>query len=195
MIRRARRAFAVVALVAAAACATEVPQQTLPELTYGHLSPLALGVGAVEVTSEYAAPMAAPHVEHLFPTPPEKALRQWATDRLKAAGGPGVARFVIKDARVTETALAHDEGVKGAFTKEASERYDAAVEAVVEIIDGDGKSRGHASARATRSRTVREDVSMNERDRIRFELIEALMKDFDAEIENNIRTYLAKTLQ
>ena len=195
MIRRAKRALAIVATAAVAACATEVPQQTLPKLTYGHLSPLVLNVGAVEVASEYAAPMAEPHVDHLVPTPPENALRQWATDRLKAGGGPGIARFVIKDARVIETALARDQGVKGAFTKEPSERYDATIEAVVEIVDADGKTRGHAAARATRSRSVLEDVSLNERDRIRFELIEALMTDFDAEIERNIRTYLGNTLR
>jgi len=38
---------------------------------------------------------------------------------------------------------------------------------------------------------VPEDASLQERERIKFDLIEGLMKDFDAEIEKNVRQHLA----
>ena len=41
-----------------------------------------------------------------------------------------------------------------------------------------------------RTRTVREDASLHDRKRIWFEMTEALMKDFNAEMEKNIRQHL-----
>jgi EAL domain-containing protein (putative c-di-GMP-specific phosphodiesterase class I) len=49
----------------------------------------------------------------------------------------------------------------------------------------------NSTARVTRSRTVLEDTSLAQREQIWFEITEALMKDFDREIEANIRQYMA----
>lgn len=182
-------------LVAAAAlalsgCETPIPDQRLPELTFGHLAPLRLDVSVVEVVADYRSPLQPPNIEHMFPTSPEKALRQWARDRLRAAAPAGRARFVIVNAAVTETPMTIDRGFAGMFKKEQSERYDATLEASLEILDGRGFRRGFATARVTRSTTVREDVSLVDREREWFALVEGLMQDFDAEIERNIRQYL-----
>ena len=176
--------------LALAACQTPPPVQRLPELTYGHLERLNLDVAAIEVVSEFRSPMQAPHVEHLFPTPPQTALERWATDRIEAAGRQGVARFVIKDAQATATPLAIDKGLAGAFTKEQSVRYEARVEAFLEIVDERGFRKGFSSARASRARTMAEDATLNERDKAWFDLTEAVMRDFNAEMEKNIRQYL-----
>ena len=173
-----------------AACETPPPKQRLVELTFAHLPILSLDVARVEVVSDYAPPMKAPNVEHLFPTPPAKGLRRWAADRLKAGGKKGSARFVIHVASVTETALPITKGLKGAFKKEQSERYEAVVEASLEILDARGFRKGFASARVTRSRTVREDVTLNQREALWLALTEAILNDFDREIEKNIRRYL-----
>jgi hypothetical protein len=176
--------------LALAACQTPPPVQRLPELTFGHLDRLNLDVATIEVVSEYRSPMKAPHVEHLFPTPPQTALERWAADRLEAAGRQGIARFVIQNAQATATPLAFDKGLAGAFTKEQSVRYEASVEAFLEIVDERGFRKGFSSARASRTRTMAEDASLNERDKAWFELTEAVMQDFNAEIEKNVRQYL-----
>ena len=173
-----------------AACETPPPKPRLLGLTFAHLPILSLDVARVEVVSDYAPPMKAPNVEHLFPTPPEMGLRRWAADRLKAGGKKGSARFVIHIAAVTETALPVTKGLKGAFKKEQSERYAAVVEASLEIVDARGFRKGFASARVTRSRTVREDATLNQREALWFAMTEALLNDFDKEIEQNIRRYL-----
>ena len=187
----ARLAMIAVAVAAGlAACETPVQTQKLPELTYGHLERYRLDVAAVEVVSEYRSPMRAPNVEHLFPTPPADTLKRWANDRLEAAGRRGIARFVIKEAGVTETPLKVDTGYKGAFKKEQSARFEVTIEAILELVDDRGFRKGFASARVSRSRTVREDITLNERDRAWFDLTEALMGDFNAEMERNIGRYL-----
>lgn len=182
--------FIVFASFLLAACETPAPAQKLPDLTFAHLGALNLNVATLEVVSDYHAPLKKPNVEHLFPTPPDHALKRWARDRLKAAGKRGSARFVITRAAVTETPLKTKTGIMGAFTTDQAERYDAVIEATLEIFGPGGIRKGFASARVTRSRTVEEGISLNVREKIFLDLTEALMKDFNAEMENNIRRHL-----
>ena len=173
-----------------AACETPAPAQKYPDLTYVHLGALNLNVAALDVVSDYRAPLSKPNVEHLFPAKPDQALRRWARDRLKPGGERGSARFVITQASVSETSLKLKTGITGAFTTDQAERYDALIEATLEILGPGGVRRGFASARVVRSRTVPEDISLNDREKMWFSLIEALMKDFNTEMENNIRSNL-----
>ena len=188
--------MALVALVAVVAgCATPIPDQRLPEMTFGHLAPLRLDAAAIEIVSDYRSPLLPPNIEHMFPTPPEKVARQWANDRLRPSGPSGKIRFVILNAAVTETPITIDHGFSGAFKKEQSERYDAVLEASVEIQDASGRRRAFSSARVTRSTTVREDISLADREREWYGLVEGLVKDFDTEIEKIIRQYFAAFLR
>ena len=147
------------------------------------------GIATIEVVSQYRPPLRPPIVEHLFPTPPLKVLRRWASDRLKAVGKSGSARLVIHKASAVESVLKKKTGFTAAFTKQQSHRYALAVEATLAIF-ADGRQKGHALAHATRFSTLREDTSINKRQRIWFDLTEALVRDFDAEMENNIRRHL-----
>ena len=178
-----------------AACETPPPAHKFPNLTFAHLGALNLNVATLEVVSDYRAPLKKPNVEHLFPAPPERTLKRWARDRLKAAGEGGSARFVISRAAVTETPLMMKTGLTGAFTTDQAERYDAVIEATLEILGPGGIRKGFASARVIRSRTVEEGISLNVREKMWFELTEALMKDFNAEMENNIRSHLGGQLR
>ena len=190
--------FAVVVLpavlaLALAACETPVQVQKFSEMTFTHLAPIALDVAAVEVVARYQPPMKAPHVDHLVPTPPIKAIRQWAADRLKPVGRSGTAQLVVHAASVVETALEQKTGFKAAFTKQQAQRYDFLIEASLEVADG--SRRGRAEARVSRFITMREDASLNERDRIWFKETEAMMADFNAELERNVRQYLGGWLK
>jgi hypothetical protein len=173
------------------ACEATVPPRNFPELTFQHLEPIRLDVASLETVSSYKPPMTAPNVDHMFPTSPLNALSRWVSDRLVASGSGSVARFTIVDAAVRETTLTRKKGFTGAFTKDQSERYDAALEATLEIIDDSGSQKGFASAKVSRSVTVREDASVNDREQAWFNLTEALMKDINGELEKNISQYLA----
>lgn len=186
---------ALSAAVVLAACDTTPPKHDLPQITFAHLAPITLDVGRVEVVSNYVPPLKAPNVEHRFPILPEAAMKRWAADRLKAGGAAGTARFVITDAAVVEEPLPLSKGLAGIFKKEQAERYNGTAEASLEIIDARGLRKGFASARAFYSRTVAEDVSMNERERAWFEIVEALMLVFDSEMEQNMRQYLGGSVK
>jgi len=176
------------------ACQATAPTPVYPELTFQHLKSLNLNVAKLENVNSFKPTLSAPNVDHLFPTSPADALGRWAEDRLHAVGTNGFARFTILEASVTETRLDMKKGVIGAFTKDQSERYDAVLEGKLEIFDDSGVSRGFASARATRSVTVREDSSVNQREQAWFTLTEELLRDMDAELEKNISLYLSEWL-
>ncbi len=185
--------FAAAALVPAA-CSYDVRLQTLPEITFAHRPPLTLNVAAVETVSTHAASSDPARIEDRLPTPPEAALRRWAADRLRATGPSGLARFTITDASVTETRLPMTGGVVGLFRDDQAERYDAAAEATLELFDDLGTRLAFAQARAVRSRSLREGATLDERDRLRFELVESLMRAFDEEMEKAARRYLGPWL-
>jgi len=176
-------------------CEASLPSQRLPDLTYTHLPPLIFNVGSVVTTQTYKAPLAVPNVDHLFPIAPADALRRWVSGRVKSGSGGGDVRLVIVDASVIESKLAQAKGLTGAFTKEQSERYEARIEAVLEVRDSGGTRQGFAQVSVKRSTTVREDANINERELAWFQLTEALMNDFDAQMEKNIRRYLSKWLK
>ncbi|MHA1567095.1 MAG: hypothetical protein ACTSX7_17425, partial [Alphaproteobacteria bacterium] len=175
-----------------AACSTVVATPGFPELTYSHLQPIRLDVSTIEIVDAYAAPLREPNVEHRAPARPAVAANQWAEDRLVAAGSSRRAVFTIKEASIIETKLEPTGGLKGVFTKDQSERYDATLLVDLAIIDTGGTRRGSATATATRSRTVPENITLNERERIWFQMVEGMMADLNRELEKAITQSLKK---
>ncbi len=181
---------AFVALIMLAGCESSVGLPKYPEITFGHLPMLGLNVARIEVVDEYQASLQAPHVDHLFPIPPERALERWRADRLVAKGTGGVARYTIMNAAATETALPTTGGVTGAFKTEPAERYEAKVSAKLEVFDDQGFRRAFATAQASLARGIVEGATLNEREELWFKLTEDLMQTFNAEFEKNIREHL-----
>jgi hypothetical protein len=177
-----------------AGCEAPVPRLAFPDLTFEHFGPIKLNVGSIEIISSYTSPMSAPNVEHFFPTTPGDALRRWAADRLIANGSTSRGRFVILNASVVETVLKKEKGLKGVFTKDQSERYDAVLEATLEIFDDSNTSKGFANVRTIRSVTIREDATVNDRAQVWFNLNETLMRDLNLELEKKISEYLGDWL-
>ena len=194
-MRHLRLAVAVLATLAVTACQnTKPPMQTLPEISFANLRPFKLNVGQLEIVSDYIPPGRSPNVEHLMPVSPEGAAQRWAQDRLKPMGRDGYARVVIKDARVIEVPLATDKGITGAFKTEQEMRYDAKLDVAVQILDARHMVVGETVASASRSRTVAEGITLNERDRVLYDISESLAKDIDQQMSQLIPNYLSRWL-
>jgi len=170
------------------------PSRRFAEITFQQYPKFNFTVGKIEIVREYVPPLHAPNVDHLFPVPPVQMAEQWARDRLVAAGGTDVLRYVIKRASVVESELPKTTGIRGAFTNEQAERYDAVVEVEIEIRNERGYRDGVASARAERRQTVAEDISPADRDKTWFAMTEALGRDLNGELERNIQAGLPRFL-
>jgi len=195
-IRKARIILALgVVGVFVAGCETPAPGPQFPDLTWAHLKPLSFKAGSVEIVDEYTAPLKSPNLDHEFPVIPEAALQRWTLDRINAGDGTyRKVRVIIRDASAVGIPLKTKDGVQGLFYKEQAFRIDAALEAVIEVRNDRGFVQSTALARVKRSRTVPEETSPNDLDRLYFSLLEALMKDFNSRMELEIRTHMSKDL-
>ena len=93
------------------ACEKPLPKVSYPQLRFNHLPAIKLDVAKIEILEKYQSPLQAPSVEHKLPLAPATAMRNWAEDRLHAAGTSGVGRFIIIDASVKAEALAKKKGL------------------------------------------------------------------------------------
>ncbi|MBL8700947.1 MAG: hypothetical protein JNK67_21405 [Alphaproteobacteria bacterium] len=191
-----RRAFVLGlgATTGLAACQSAPPKPAFAALTYGHKGALRLMVASVEVVTEYVPPMRRPNIEHQMPVSPVETMQRWPRDRLQAMGaGEHFARFTVREASVKETELPRTQGVRGVVTKDQTERYDLVLAASVEIRQQRANFvEASAEARVTRFRTVAEGISLAERERAWYELLEQSMNELDAELERQIRAHLAR---
>ena len=176
-------------------CAAQVEKPGFSQISFAHLPPINLNVARVEVENRYVSPATRPNVEHEFPVSPAAAASNWGRDRLKAVGQSGVARVIVRRASVVEVPLKRTTGVKGAFTKDQSERYDAVIDMMVEIRDANGDLRVTAESTAKRSRSVSENISLNGREKVWFEMTEAMMGDLNASLEVQIRKHMNRWLR
>ena len=186
-------ALALSAFMGLAACQNSPPVPTrFPDITFSEYPPIRLDVAHIEVVDQYRQSDQPPHVEEDFPVNIARTAERWAHDRLRAAGAQGTARVTIKDASVVAQPLPQTGGVKGLFTNDQAVRYVARVDVVVEILTDHGFSRALVEATAQRSRSVPEDITLNKRDGVFFDLTEALMTDLNASLDKNIHAFMAR---
>lgn len=190
VVRRRHSLWALALVVLLAACTTPLPPAPKLELTYSHLDPIPLAVGRIEIVEDYVPPLREPNVDHLIPVSPTAAARRWAEDRLRSKGGERRAQFVINRAEVIETKLPVERGVRGAVTVDQAARYDATLAVTLEIRDDRGFRVAFASAEASRSATISENLTLRERDLFMFKLVEELVADLNDELEARIGEFL-----
>ncbi len=168
--RRIKTAFAALALAfGLSACATPPPPE-FPDLTFTHLPTISLGVARIEIIDNVTRVDGAKYVDSQMPVSPGEALRNWSRDRLRATGVSGVAKFIIEKSQVTETDLARTKGLKGVFTTDQAQRYDAEVKVLIQIEGVPRITQAYANTDVVRSQTIAEDASINAREQLWFDL-------------------------
>lgn len=177
---------AFILLTALAACSSNFPPAPA-QISFKEQSQIQLAVSDIQVINNYKSPMQPPHIEHTMPTSPAKAVETWAADRLRAKGGsPLVARVVIRDASFTDTELPVKKGFSGWFNTEESNRFDGKLDVMIEIVRPDGYVEAYVTAKAAQSRTILENASAADRDRVFYEMVKQMMAEVGGELEKQI---------
>jgi len=185
-----RRAFLLLpSLALLAACDTPPARQSYATLTFQDRPQILLDVAQVEIVQAYQAPGVAPHVDHLFPQKPVDVATAWGRDVLRAVGQRGQATYTIVDASAIDTPLPRSTGLTQMFKTEQSDRYDLHIAVKLELSNG--QSMGTATAEANRSQTVAENMTLNQREAVWFQMIESAMRELDGKLEAAIRDKLA----
>lgn len=183
----------LITLGTVSACASE-PRQIFPEVTFAHQPGIQMSISDVTIERRYVSSLTAPNAEQRMPISPLSVMERWPDDRLVQTGGNSTAKYIIVEASVLEHALDTDGNITAVFTDEQALRYEATAEAIIEVSGNDGLSQGNISARVTRSVTIPEKATLNEREKTQFDLISALMRDFDSQMEQKVRAHLGTWL-
>lgn len=191
-----RALFAALALFTVTACQSAPQSYTLSPISFRNQPVIRLDVARINVVEEFRSPTHAPNVEHQMSMPPAQAVKIWANERLQAVGTSGQLDIVIQDASVKETNLPMKQGVRGLFTDDQSERYDATLAVTLRLYDGvNAMSRAEADVRASRSRSVNEKASLADREKLWHELSSDLGRSLDSEGEKRLRQYFGNYLR
>jgi len=178
-----------------AACDTPPQRQRFPDITFQHLPPIRLDVAQIEILSGYRSAEHADDNGADFPELPEKLAAEWAHDRLKAVGVRGQATFTIIEARATRTPLPRSSGLNAALKTEQSDRYDLSISVRLEAGNPlQGKS-GTVTETVSRSQSVAENMTLNQREVVLFNMLDAAMKDLNGRLERSIPQYLGPLIR
>ncbi|MBT5434103.1 MAG: hypothetical protein P8Q36_11015 [Alphaproteobacteria bacterium] len=177
-----------------AGCATSVKRTTWPDITFQHRNPIALSVADVVFDIDMSTDAVTPperDIRYAMPVSPEETLLRWSRERLQSLGGSGIARVTMVENRFVEVPLDTTAGVEGVFTFDQSERYEGVLGMRVDV-EGDPAGAGFAQARASASRTVQEDFTLNQREETLYDMLHSVVNALDQRLEEEIRNNLAR---
>lgn len=188
-----KKMLIVFAVMALAACAnTKTDPRPMPQYAYKKYPPVMLNVASIQV-EDYTPSMQAPNVEHLMPQPLPAAVSDWAYTHFKPVGSMGTLYITVKDASMVGSDLKRSSGIKGVFTIDQAERYDARV--MVEFRTENLGTNGNGVVRVERGMTVAEDASLQDRDRVWTKMAEDIMVDLDGAAMTMLQNRLPFLLQ
>ena len=176
-------------------CAVKTTSAPEVSLTFMNRPAIHLNVGKIQVVNRYQMPLKPPLVEHLMPVAPGAGVERWAMDILRAGGSGNTAVLTIHDASVTEIFLQQKPGLKALLTLDQAQRYNARLRATLEIRDVNGQQGGQVEVEVTRSQTVPENITLNQRTAVWFQMVEGLLADFAAQMELQARKDLGTFLR
>ncbi len=190
-----KKLIALIALTLLAAC-EQAPAGYKPDPIAFIDMPIRVNVAQIRVVENYQAPLRAPNVEQDFPVPPAVAVKQWAAQRLQAVGNEGELEVAIDDASVKEVKLPKTKGVKGLFTDDQDARYDASIHVTFRLYDGvNTMSAASGDVLITRSRTINEKATIDDRLRTFHTMTKEMMTTFDQQSESRLRQYFSAYLK
>jgi len=174
-----------------ASCAPPPEAPSFPDMRFTGEPAFMLQASQIEIRTRYQPSEA----DNAFPVSPLRAIQNWARDRLRATGQGGPARFTIADATARITDLPVKGGISGTFTDQVSQQYDVAVDAALELFDTTGIALRSARVTVSRSATVLQSASANDRARTRYNLVRDMMSDFDRQAQARIGGGFGQYLQ
>lgn len=182
-----RRQFIVTGLCLGAglslgSCAPPPEAPSFPDIRFTGEPPLMLVASQIEIRTAYQPGDA----DNAFPVSPLRAIQNWARDRLRANGQGGPARFTIANALAKITDLPVQGGISGTFTDQVSQQYDVALDAALELLDTTGFGVRSARITVSRSATVLQSATANDRARTRYDLVRHMMAEFDNQAQSRI---------
>ncbi|HTH97910.1 MAG TPA: hypothetical protein VL574_10870 [Stellaceae bacterium] len=192
-------AFGLATLLSLGACSSSAPPPpVLGDIRFQDRPPYRMLASAVEFDDQFQPSFRPPQVEQNMSVPPQRAMHNWIADRIQAAdpSSPNHIQVTITDARVVAVPLQPTlTGLQATFTSQQTTRYEAHVAMTIAIIDGHGLPVRRASANASLSRSISEDATVNDRDRLLWDMSRQVTSALGQQLERQIDGGFAPYLQ
>lgn len=175
------------AALALAACGSSTMTEQSGGMTAPMQPKLAFNVATIQVVSMVSAANQTASNAVQPAVPLVERVADWARTHLSAVGATGAGSFTITDASIVRTDLGSDVGGTGLMRAPQTIRYDATVAASFEILDSAGARQGYANTEVSLSRTMAPYESDAARDILLRDLSDAVMAEFDTEMQKVLR--------
>lgn len=180
--RTATRLLLLTPLVLAGCKAATLPAKTMTPVG----GPIRLGVSAIDILNEYAAPGVRPHIDHILNPSPASRLMAWAGETLAPADDRGNLLMTITRAALTEERLDGDESLKGLFTNEQTRLIRIEIEAYFSFSHPQSSRSATLTVKAAYETTIAESTTPKEADQVRLAVIDEGVGRFDAEFRRQL---------
>lgn len=189
-----KRLLCMTIFLIAAACQPAPPEPRFSIPRYDDMPPIPVQAATMQITRGYIPTGQLPQVEHEFPVRIDDAAEQWLRDRVKPVGAAGELTFVIEDARVTRIDLPRTQGVKGVFTKDQAERYDARLLVRGTLVQQYPVQRdATVVAEVKISRSLDENAGWRDREELFYDMMLEINSRLGQAMEQQLRAQLAPT--
>jgi hypothetical protein len=175
-----------------AGCESNVPARSFPDIGFLHKAPYKLDVAKIEVEHSPQTPDTG-SIVHELPVTLDAVAEKWARQRLVAAGSNGTAIVKIEKATMVEENLKKTGGLRGAFTTDQTQRYTA--DLAISMSLSNDRGQGTVQASAHKIRTIAEDATLAEREKLWFDMVETLAREVDDEMDRQIAAHLTEFLR
>ena len=184
-----KKIFATVLVALLAACTTKTASVN-PPMDFSKEPVIRLNVADIQVQDNYQPTFTAPNIEHLMDSTPSDGIKTWARQRLQAVGSSKLLQVNIIDASVKETDLPKKKGFSGFITDQQDKKIDARIEVELKIYGEDPLSEADATVVVTRSVTIPESYTVNQRKSAYDKLVSDTMAMFNNRLEKQMQKYM-----
>ncbi len=191
MIKNAVAAFSFALLLAA--CAGDAPPP-IASTEKPRLPKIALDVKTVSLADRSGAQTSSVFKANSFSPTIAEAIKQWAVDRLQAAGQTGNAIVLIKDASLVAQPISvkKDGFFDDLLTRHQGVKYIGHAEVSIEASGREGYAM--ASADATRVLTLPENPTSLEKQEAYYAMLNGLMKDLGEHLDSGIKQHMSSMI-
>ena len=160
------------------------------KLNFEHIDSLNLSVSKIEILNKYQPTLSRPNVEHLFKISPSKLISDYSKKKFLLKGGINNLQIIIEEASVIETIKENKKIIiNNILYKEKLVNYKCKFRLRIKLKSEEGLTESYILVSTIIYKTTKSNITLNERDKIFFEINESMILKLDSEINKQARKY------
>ena len=190
----------IIIAIAVACCQPTLPPtgSRLPKITFAHKPPIRVAAEAIEKTIALSAKPAPGEIGEQFSPNLRDAFNIWVDSRFVADGAPGGFEVQLVRADLTRNVIAEDEGsgLSGLLRDRQYWKYTGKIQVrIARNLPGQVAVHSFVEAEAEGFFTTSQNITLNMLALEKFNLVERLIGQVDAQVEANLPRYMGDVVR